>query len=81
MASNPHCLHDTLPPSKADYVGVDMPSFGPFSNTTRRQCVDISVVLDAVPETDEDFKVTITEEVDRVSVTGPMTTVTIVDCK
>ena len=67
----------------ADYMGIDMPTFGPFSNTMRQQCVDISVVLDTDPESNENFKVTVTEDEDGVSVvpSGAMTTVTIIDCE
>ena len=58
-------------------------NFGPFSNTIRRLCVDIPVILDSVPEEEETFKVTLTENVDGVSVPvdGSMTTVTIIDCE
>ena len=49
----------------------------------RQQCVDISVVLDTDPESNENFKVTVTEDEDGVSVvpSGAMTTVTIIDCE
>ena len=55
--------------------------FGPFSNTMRRQCVTIPIVLDSVPENDEQFTVTAEENVNGVSIAAPTTTVTIVDCK
>lgn len=65
----------------ADYSGVNIMNFGPFSNTMRRHCVSIAIVLDAVPETDEQFTVTANENVNGVFITSPTTTVTIVDCK
>ena len=58
-------------------------NFGPFSDTMRRRCVDIPIVLDSVPENDENFQVILTENVDGVAViaAGSMTTITIVDCE
>lgn len=47
----------------------------------RRHCVSIPIVLDSVPETDEQFTVTATENVNGVFISSPTTTVTIVDCK
>lgn len=56
--------------------------FGPFSNTMRRQCVTIPIVLDSIPENDEQFTVTAEENVNGVVIAAPgTTTVTIVDCK
>ena len=65
----------------ADYLGIDIMDFGPFSNTMRRHCVNIPIILDSAAEDDETFKVNAEEDVDGVVITGPMTTVTIVDCK
>ena len=65
----------------ADYSGVNIMNFGPFSNTVRCQCVNVPIVLDAVPESDEEFTVTADENVNGVVITTPTTTVTIVDCK
>ena len=65
----------------ADYSSVNNMNFGPFSNTMRRHCINIPIVLDAVPETDEQFTVTADENVNGVSISTPTTTVTIVDCK
>lgn len=79
----PPGIAKTVSPPTADYTSIDVMDFGPFSNTIRRQCVDIPVVLDSIPENDEDFKVTLSENVDGVSVNaaGSMTTVTIIDCE
>ena len=55
--------------------------FGPFSNSMRRRCITIPIVLDSTPETDEQFTVTADEDVNGVAITSPPTTVTIVDCK
>lgn len=67
----------------ADYMSVAIDNFGPFSNAVRRQCTEISIVLDSNPENNENFKVTILENTDGVSIvdSGGMTTVTIVDCE
>lgn len=79
----PPGIAKTLSQSTADYMGIDNMNFGPFSNTMRRQCVPIQVVQDSVPENDENFKVTLSENVDGVVVNdaGSMTTVNIIDCE